>query len=320
MSRARLLSEVRSLVDEQAVRASCCKEQRSRSTATTCRPTRSSPRSGSPSSSSRRRSTSCSTSRHLKVTAARPAPAPRRTPPGSSRLSRSFPAFSEKFRDHADRSPGAVAKRSLASYADTSDADGRGVLPGAPGAVRLRVRQERRAHPREDAGRGAGDPRSARGAAVRSRRSRRQKSTDTGSAQQGGDARLPHGRRVRAGVPDGGRDRAVRHAGRPGEDAVRLPRDPRDQGARADVRERARRRCTQALKQQGQHDLSTAVNELFKRFKVHVDPRFGTWRLDDERAGSAGLPGDAAEGARRRATSREGTTTTTAPAARTEVP
>jgi parvulin-like peptidyl-prolyl isomerase len=70
----------------------------------------------------------------------------------------------------------------------------------------------------------------------------------------------------------------------------------------------------QALQQEASQKLSTAVNALYKRFKVHVDPRFGTW----------GSTPDGQGGSTYRVTepkspdpakSREGTTTTRAGAA-----
>jgi len=67
-----------------------------------------------------------------------------------------------------------------------------------------------------------------------------------------------------------------------------------------------------ALKTKGQQDLSTAVNGIFKLFKAHIDARFGTWGLVTDSQGQQSYqvspPKPPAP-----ATSREGTTTTIAP-------
>lgn len=71
---------------------------------------------------------------------------------------------------------------------------------------------------------------------------------------------------------------------------------------------------TQALQQQGSQSLSAAVNGLFKKFKVHVDRRFGTWgRQTDSQGGSTYRVTEPK--APTPATSREGATTTTVRAA-----
>lgn len=63
-----------------------------------------------------------------------------------------------------------------------------------------------------------------------------------------------------------------------------------------------------ALKTKGQQDLSAAVNGLFKLFKVHVDARFGTWGLVSSSQGQRYEV--TAPKAPTPATSRNGTTTT----------
>jgi hypothetical protein len=60
--------------------------------------------------------------------------------------------------------------------------------------------------------------------------------------------------------------------------------------------------------------LSAAVNALFKKFKVHVDPRFGTWGTVTNSQGQSTFRVTEPK-APKPATSREGTTTTTVPAA-----
>jgi hypothetical protein len=66
-----------------------------------------------------------------------------------------------------------------------------------------------------------------------------------------------------------------------------------------------------ALRTKGQQDLSTAVNGLFKRFKVHLDARFGTWGLVSNAQGQQSYQVTPPK-APSPATSREGTTPTTA--------
>ncbi len=70
----------------------------------------------------------------------------------------------------------------------------------------------------------------------------------------------------------------------------------------------------QALQQQASQSLSSAVNGLFKQFKVHVDPRFGTWGHATDAQGRTQYRVTEPK-APSPATSREGTTTTTVPAA-----
>ena len=77
----------------------------------------------------------------------------------------SIPAFDAKFRATlTDRQ--ARTEALLASYTDTSDAAGQKLLQRAQVAVRVRVGQERRAHPRRDAGEAQADPRPAQGRRV----------------------------------------------------------------------------------------------------------------------------------------------------------
>ena len=68
-----------------------------------------------------------------------------------------------------------------------------------------------------------------------------------------------------------------------------------------------------ALKGKGQQDLSVAVNALLKLFKVHLDARFGTWGLASNAQGQQRYEVTPPK-APSPATSREGTTTTAAAA------
>jgi hypothetical protein len=56
--------------------------------------------------------------------------------------------------------------------------------------------------------------------------------------------------------------------------------------------------------------LTTALNALFKKLKVHVDPRFGTWGVVTDSQGQSSYRVTEPK-APKPATSREGTTTTT---------
>ena len=184
-------------------------------------------RSGCRSSSTSRPSTRCSrraTSRSRRRSRRAGRQGRRAT---SSRRADIFPAFDCEVPGHAHRPPG--AHRSAARVVHRHVGRRRSeVLRRAQVAVRVRVGQERRAHPRRDAGRGPGRSSISSRRARRSRRSRSRTRPTRRAAPQGGVARLPHGRRVRARVPERGRGRAVRHADRAGALAVRLPRHPGD--------------------------------------------------------------------------------------------
>jgi hypothetical protein len=76
-----------------------------------------------------------------------------------------------------------------------------------------------------------------------------------------------------------------------------------------------RAQIVQALQQQGSQDLSNAVNALFKKYKpVHIDARFGTWGSTTDSQGQSTFQVTEPK-APTPATSRDGTTTTTIPAA-----
>ncbi len=78
---------------------------------------------------------------------------------------------------------------------------------------------------------------------------------------------------------------------------------------------------TQALQQAGSKNFSDAVNGLFKQYKVHVDPRFGTWGHTTDAQGQVSY--EVTENTPPNpATSRDGSTTTatTLPAAATGTP
>jgi hypothetical protein len=75
----------------------------------------------------------------------------------------------------------------------------------------------------------------------------------------------------------------------------------------------------QALQQEGSQKFQAAVDALNKKFKVHIDPRFGTWKHTTDAQGTTTYqvtPPKAPEPA----TSREGTTSTTVPAGPTGSP
>jgi hypothetical protein len=72
--------------------------------------------------------------------------------------------------------------------------------------------------------------------------------------------------------------------------------------------EAVRAQVQQALAQEGQAAALAGINKLMDAFRVHVDPRFGTWTPEDER-GQIVTPPEF-ESPR---TQREGTTTTTEP-------
>jgi hypothetical protein len=75
-----------------------------------------------------------------------------------------------------------------------------------------------------------------------------------------------------------------------------------------------RAQIVQALQQQGSQDLTNAVNGLYKKYNVHVDPRFGTWGPTTDSQGQSTFQVTEPK-APKPAASREGTTTTTIPAA-----
>jgi peptidyl-prolyl cis-trans isomerase C len=80
-----------------------------------------------------------------------------------------------------------------------------------------------------------------------------------------------------------------------------------------------RTQVVQALRQQGSQNLTTALNALLKQLRVHIDPRFGTWGTVTNAQGQSSYQVTAPK-APTPATSREGTTTTTVPAAATGSP
>ena len=63
----------------------------------------------------------------------------------------------------------------------------------------------------------------------------------------------------------------------------------------------ARTQVSTALAQQGQAAAQAAIDALLKTFKVHLDPRFGTWGLSTERAGPERVRSDARPRLRRSA-------------------
>jgi peptidyl-prolyl cis-trans isomerase C len=75
--------------------------------------------------------------------------------------------------------------------------------------------------------------------------------------------------------------------------------------------ESVRAQVQQALARQGQAAALEGMNKMMKAFRVHVDPRFGTWTVDDGQGQTFLVtPPDPPNPS----TQREGTTTTTAPA------
>jgi parvulin-like peptidyl-prolyl isomerase len=74
----------------------------------------------------------------------------------------------------------------------------------------------------------------------------------------------------------------------------------------------SRTQVIQALQQQGTQSASTEINALIKSFKVHLDPRFGTWGPSKTAQGQT-VYHVTAPTTPKVNDSREGTTTTTAP-------
>jgi peptidyl-prolyl cis-trans isomerase C len=75
-----------------------------------------------------------------------------------------------------------------------------------------------------------------------------------------------------------------------------------------------RTQIVKALQQQGSQSLSAALDAFLKKLKVHVDPRFGTWGPTTDAQGQS-IYRVTEPKAPTPATSRDGTTTTTVPAA-----
>jgi hypothetical protein len=78
---------------------------------------------------------------------------------------------------------------------------------------------------------------------------------------------------------------------------------------------------TQALQQEGSKKFTADVNALFKKYKVHLDPRFGTWGSTTDAQGQASYAVSPPTPPNP-STSRNGTSTTvtTVPAAATGSP
>jgi parvulin-like peptidyl-prolyl isomerase len=75
--------------------------------------------------------------------------------------------------------------------------------------------------------------------------------------------------------------------------------------------ESVRAQVQQALAQEGQAAALAGMNKIMKAFRVHIDPRFGTWTVDDGQGQTFLVT---PPNAPKPSTQREGTTTTTAPA------
>ena len=102
---------------------------------------------------------------------------------------------------------------------------------------------------------------------------------------------------------------AVRHADRAGALAVRLPRHPRD-ARDAELRGRSHARCSRRSPSRARSTAQAAIDGLLKAFKVHLDPRFGTWGLTPNGQGQNVYEVTPPK-APTPSTAREGTTTTT---------
>ena len=222
-----------------------------------------------------------------------------------------FKAFDAKFKaTMTDRT--ARSEALLASYADTSDAAGQAYFQShasqftcASGkdVAHILVKTQAAAQAIVD--------QLAAGASFATLA--KQQSTDTQSAQQGGSLGC-----LTAGEFVGAFQSAAEAAplGKPtgpvhsqfGYHVILVTKAATVQYA--DVRSQV----AQALQQQASQSLSAAVTALFKKFKVHVDPRFGTWGTVTDSQGQSTFRVTEPKPPKP-ATSREGTTTTTVPAA-----
>jgi len=245
--------------------------------------------------------------RHLKVTAEGRARAAK-SAAGFFPAETIFPAFSEKFRSTLiDRQ--ARSEALLASYTKTSDADGEAYFranqatfgcASGKNVAHILVKTQAEAQTILD--------QLAAGGSFATLAA--QKSTD-GSAQQGGKLGC-----LKAGefVPAFQSAAETAPVGTPvgpvktqfGYHVILATKAP------AVTYASARAQVLDALKTKGQQDLSTAVNGIFKLFKPHIDARFGTWKLVTNSQGQQAYQVTPPK-APTPATSREGTTTTTLP-------
>jgi hypothetical protein len=249
-------------------------------------------------------------SRHLHVTAAQQKQAAKDAAgffPGET----IFPAFSKEFRDTLiERQARSLAV--AASYTDTSDTAGKAYFAahqaefGCPSGREV-------AHilvTTQTAAQAIVDQLAAGGSFATIAK---EKSTDTGSAQNGGSVGC-----LAAGVFVPAFQSAAEKApfGTPvgpvhtqfGYHVLLVTK------ATAPTYESSRAKVQEALKQQGTQDFSAAVTDLFKRFHPHLDPRFGTWGLATSPQGQQTYQVTPPK-APTPATSRDGTTTTSVPAA-----
>ena len=224
-----------------------------------------------------------------------------------------FPAFSAKFRaTFIDRQ--ARSEALLASYTDTSDQAGQAYFAShqstfgcasGKNVAHILVATKAAAQTIVD--------QLAAGASFATLATK--SSTDTGSAKQGGSLGC-----LKAGefVPAFESAAQAAPIGKPvgpvhsqfGFHVILVTK------ATATTYASVRTQVLQALQTQGQQDLSTAVNGLFKQLKVHLDARFGTWGLTTSAQGQKTYQVTPPK-APTPATSRDGTTTTavTVPAA-----
>ena len=249
-------------------------------------------------------------SRHLHVTAAQRRQAAKDAAgffPGET----IFPAFSKEFQDTLIERQA----RSLAvaeSYADTSDTAGKAYFaahqaefgcPSGRNVAHILVTTQ-------TAAQAIVDQLAAGGSFATIAK---EKSTDTGSAQNGGSvgclaagAFVPAFQSAAEKAPFGTPVGPVHTQF--GYHVLLVTK------ATAPTYESSRAKVLEALKQQGSQDFSAAVTDLFKRFHPHLDPRFGTWGLATSAQGQQAyqvMPPKAPTPA----TSRDGTTTTSVPAA-----
>jgi hypothetical protein len=249
-------------------------------------------------------------SRHLHVTEALRAQATKdaaRFFPGET----IFPAFSKKFRDTLiERQARSLAV--AASYTHTSDTAGKAYFaahqadfgcPSGRDVAHILVTTQTAAQAIVDQLAAGGSFETIA----------KEKSTDTGSAQNGGSvgclaagAFVPAFQSAAEKAPFGTPVGPVHTQFGYHVILVTKASTPTYESSRAKVLE--------ALKQQGQQDFSEAVTALFKLFKPHLDPRFGTWGLTPNAQGQP-IYQVTPPKPPTPATSREGTTTTSVPPA-----
>jgi hypothetical protein len=249
-------------------------------------------------------------SRHLHVTAAQRQQAAKDAP-GFFPDKTMFPAFNKEFRDTLiERQARSLAV--AASYADTSDTAGKAYFTAhqsefgcasGKNVAHILVKTQAEAQAIVD--------QLATGGSFAT--IAKEKSTDPGSAQKGGELGCLAAGEFVAPFQTAAQAATVGTPTAPvhtqfGFHIILVTK------ATAASYESAHDQVVAALKQQGSQNFSNAVNGLFKAFKVHVDPRFGTWGHTPNAQGQL-IYQVTAPKAPTPATSRDGSTTTTVPAA-----